>query len=386
MSAPRAGETRLLFHVGMAKTGSSSLQRAFLGSEDHLASKGVLYPRDPARPKLHNHKLIAAQIAPLARLPRHMARLGDQERVLRDSAGLVEHIRGEVARRRPALLLLSSETMFARIRRPRDLRRTIEALGTAPPVFAAYLRRPSERYVSGLQQVLRSSHELVQPRPPSYRAPIEGYEALFGAGRLRLHVFHRGLLRDGDVVADFVARHLAEHGVEAAALAQVGERNVSVSAESMTVLRAFRAAFRPDDRGADKVVDALRRTLREADAAAGAPRPRLRPGIAEMVDHASDEPLWLRDAHGVVFPGFDYRPLEEGRRAEPPERALALEEIVVVDPERRRAVLEHLRGTEWARPRRRRRWVEGMLRGEGGGPPAPAARGRLRRLFSPSGA
>jgi hypothetical protein len=114
----------------------------------------------------------------------------------------------------------------------------------------------------------------------------------------------------------------------------------------------------------DKVVDALRRTLREADAAVGAPRPRLRPGIAEQVDHASDEPLWLRDARGLVFPDFDYRPLEQGRLSAPLERALTLEEIVVVDPERRRAVLEHLRGTDWAKPRRWRRWVESML-GEG---------------------
>ncbi len=378
MSAPRAGETSLLFHIGMAKTGSSSLQRAFLGSHDHLASKGVLYPHNPARPKLHNHKLLAAHIAPLDRLPRHMARLGDQERVLHDSAGFIEHLREEVARLRPALLLLSSETMFTRIRQPGELRRALRALGTAPPVFAAYLRRPSERYVSGLQQVLRSSHELVQPRAPSYRAPIEGYEALFGAGCLRLHVFHRGLLKDGDVVADFVARHLAGQGVEASRLAQVGERNVSLSAESMTVLRAFRVAFRAGERDVDKVVDALRRTLRAADAAVGAPRPRLRPEIADMVDHASLDPLWLRDARGLVFPGFDYRPLERGRLAPPPERALGLEEIVVVDPERRRAVLEHLRGTDWAKPRRWRRWIESTL-GDGA-----AGKPRLWRIFAKS--
>lgn len=362
MSAPQTGETRLLFHIGMAKTGSSSLQRAFFGSQNYLASKGVLYPHNPARPKFYNHKLLAAQIAPLEKLPRHMARFGDQERVLRDCAGFIEHLRGEIARCRPALLLLSSETMFARIRRPAELRRALRALGVAPPVFAAYLRRPSERYVSGLQQVLRSSHELVQPRAPSYRGPITTYEALFGAGCLRLHVFHRSLLKNGDVVADFIAHHLAEHGVEMAHLAQVGERNVSVSAESMTVLQAFRAAFRADEQGADKVVDALRRTLREADQATSSPRPRLRPEIAERVDYASDDPLWLRDAHGLVFPDFDYRPLEQGRRAPPPERALTLDEIVVVDPERRRAVLEHLRGTDWAKPPRRRGWVAEMLR------------------------
>jgi len=198
---------------------------------------------------------------------------------------------------------------------------------------------------------------LVQPRALRYRGPIEAYEGLFGAGSLQLHVFHRALLKDGDVVADFVERHLAARGVAFEGLAPVGDRNVSMSAEVMSILQDFRLAG-----PGDAETGALRVALRQAEETLGAARLRLRPGIAEMVDYASDDPLWLRDVHGIVFPDFDYTPLEEGRRVAPPERPLALDEIVLVDPERRRALLERLSRAGWAKPAPRRDWLRRTLR------------------------
>jgi hypothetical protein len=358
-----------IFHIGMAKTGSTALQTALHGSADYLADKGVLYPRDPDRPRSLNHRLFATQAARVSRLPWHMVDFGGPAEAAARFGTFRTHVLRDIERLRPDLLLFSAETMFTRIRASyrRRLPRAFFDFGIRAPVFVVYVRRPSERYVSALQQALRRSAEVRQPRRRDWRGPVTDYEELFGKGCVRLHLYHRFALRDGDVVADFCARHLAPRGVESGRLIRPGETNVSVSSESMRILRDFRAEFhgRADTR-LIAAVDALREALRAADAACGAARPRLRPEVAEMMDYASDEPLWLRDRHGIVFPDFDYRRLEEGRFAKLPERRLALEEIVQIDPEKRQRVLAHLAGSEWAFwSLSRRRWITRQRRRAG---------------------
>ena len=340
-----------LFHIGMAKTGSTALQTALYGSADHLASRGVLYPHDPDRPRAVNHRLFATQAAPVSRLPWHMAGFGGPREAAARFAAFQTHVLRDIEVLRPDLLVFSAETMFTRIHASHRQRllRAFRGFGVRAPVFVAYVRRPSERYVSALQQALRRSVEVRQPRRRNWRGPVTDYEALFGKGCVRLHLFHRSALRDGDIVADFCARHLAPHGVETDRLRRAGEANVSVSAESMGILRDFRVEFHSGgDTRRIASVDALREALRAADAACGAARPRLCAEVAEMADYVSDEPLWLRDRHCVEFPGFDYRRLEEGRFAALPARPLALEEIVESDPETRLKVLAHLAGSGWA--------------------------------------
>jgi hypothetical protein len=356
---------RLLFHIGMAKTGSSALQAALAGSAEALARRGVLYPRDPAQPNRRNHKLYATLTGPLAALPRHMARLGGPEEVQARLAEFHAAIEAEVAARQPRLLLLSAETMFTGIRRGygRRLRRTFCTFDPQPG-FVVYLRAPADRYVSGLQQHLKASAAVPMPRPSHYRRNISGYEQVFGAGCVALHLFHRAALAEGDIVEDFRARHLAPYGVTPADLTRHGDMNVGLGPESMAVMQAYRARFHAgrDDRASGDS-DRLRDRLRAADTATGAGRPRLRPEIARLVDYASDDPLWLRDRHGIVFPDFDYTPLEAGYRAAPPERPLRLEEIIVTDPARLRGILEHLAADRWARSPERAAWVAEFLAG-----------------------
>jgi hypothetical protein len=139
-----------------------------------------------------------------------------------------------------------------------------------------------------------------------------------------------------------------------------GELNVSVSAESMLVMQSYRKTFYPEaDNRLTRDSDALRHMLRKVDASVGAGRPRLRPEIAEFVDYSSRDPLWLRDQRGIVFPDFDYRPLEEGRlRTSPLTDSLALRDIVFIDDTKLAAILETLTGSAWAlADQQRRQWI-----------------------------
>ena len=324
-----------------------------------------IYPYSKIPEDLSGFKavILSGLAAPVSRLPWHMAGFGGPAEAAARFGVFRTHVLRDIEALRPDLLLFSAETMFTRIRASyrRRLPRAFLGFGVRAPVFVAYVRRPSERYASALQQSLRRSAEVRQPRRRDWRGPVTDYEEMFGKGCVRLHLFHRSALRDCDIVTDFCARHLAARGVEPSRLRGPSEINISISAESMEILRDFRAEFHG---GAEtrliSAVDALREALRAADAACGAARPRLRPEVAEMMDYASDEPLWLRDRHGVVFPDFDYRRLEEGRFAELPARRLALEEIVVIDPAVRREILDRLLASKWASAwhPRRRRWLK----------------------------
>jgi hypothetical protein len=186
---------------------------------------------------------------------------------------------------------------------------------------------------------------------------------LFGEDQILTHLFSRAALHRGDIVADFTRHHLSSYSVEYEKLTRAGEVNISISAESMQIMQSFRREFHA---GRDKMLtkdsDGLRIALRAADSAVDAPRSKLRPEIAEIIDYGAKDPLWLRARHGIVFPDFDYRRLRQGRLAAPPEQPLDLEGIVMIDREVQKAVIAHLRGSEWARGWYRGRWLLRMSR------------------------
>ena len=353
---------RTLLHIGMTKTGSTALQQSLRRSHAALRARGVLYPLDPARPDSINHKLILAGLfdwrgsrsglLPAAERPPSRAP---------DCARFFADLRATIAAAPPRCLILSTESLFRILpaAAPARLPGLLAGL-TADLAVVAYLRRPAEHYLSRLQQHLKAAHAPPQPSPPRYRAVLEQYATIFGAEALALGVFHRTTLAEGDVVADFAARRLAPYGVTRADLAAPVETNATLSAESVDISRRFRLAFHRDrDHRFTPDSTRLVAALRAADAATGAPRPRLRPGIAERVDAAQPDPLWLRDRHGIVFPEFDYARLEAGRPP-PPEGDLALEDIIEIDRGRERAILAALRAAPWAAKPARRAWIDAL--------------------------
>lgn len=367
-------QMRILLHIGMAKAGSSALQDSLAGSQAALAARGLLYPRRLGGTAYANHTLMlpavfdwrgsrSLQFSPEARGPSLEAA----------SRGFLDALGAEIAARAPRALILSCEHLFRVLpdRGTERLPALLAGLGGAPRVIA-YLRRPSEHYLSSLQQHLKASHEVRVPRAPRYRSVIESYAAMFGEEALALQLYHRPGFVDGDIVADFAARHLAPYGVTRAELAAPARTNDTLSAESADVSRRFRLAFfRDRDNRMTQESKTLVAALRDADAATGAPRPRLRPGVAERVDYARADPLWLRDRHGVAFPGFDYRRLETGAGIPPSDAPVALEDVVEIDRSRERAILAELRAAPWAAAPERR-----------GGIDAPARRGWIDALLA----
>jgi hypothetical protein len=362
---------KTILHVGMPKTGSTALQNCLRASGAALAAKGALYPANPPGCPFNNHRLIVLGFMPFERLPRHMRKhpMYRPETLAPRYAEFLAHLRRQIEEVRPACTILSSETLFRRLdpEMRRSLEAALEGVGSAPRI-AVYLRRPSDYYLSALQQHLKNAHQVTPPRIKSLSEVLDSYAAAFGRAAVAPRIYDRSLLTAGDIVTDFLAAHLPERGLDRAALAQRADANVTISGEAMALMRRFRFDFHRDrDNQFCPDGSALLRALRAADRAVGPSRPRLRPEIAEAIDYGRADALRLRDGWGLVFPGLDYRRIERG--GWPRARRLAtrlrgmlrpwrLEEVVALDENRRRALLDELDRSPWTREAAERaRWV-----------------------------
>ena len=334
---------RILLHVGMPKAGSTALQLALAGGRDRLARQGILYPKAPLFPDSQNF-LIAGVEERRHALPRMIrtAYTGRMEEIEPAFARWMAEIRASVASTRPETMILSSEWLFGlRGRRKFDgLAAILRDYGEVLDVVA-YVRRPADQYLSAVQQTLKGSHAIRPLAPIRYRTPLEGFARVADA----LHVvrYDRAAFPGGDIVRHFVESFLPEAGPAEAS----GElANATISAEGMAILAGYRRINHRKRRGRfTPDTDRLIVAIREADAAVGgAVRPRLRPEVARAIDAASEDVLWLREAHGIAFEGLDYDGIvsEPSATGEPKRkgkgkaktRPKQIEEICVVDPER----------------------------------------------------
>jgi hypothetical protein len=360
---------KTVLHIGMPKTGTTALQECLQASRGYLADRRVLYPANPPGCRFHNHRLLVFGFTPYRKLPRHILRYPayTEANLAEKYAEFLGHLYDQVRDSRPAWIVLSSETLFRRLgpEARRSLRRALEPLGDL--AVAAYLRRPSEYYLSNLQQRLKHSYRTGWLWVPPMSAILAGYARVFGPGAVRPRIYDRSLLAEGDIVRDFLGTSLPEVPIDICKLTPGKHANETVSAEAMDLLGRYRAAFHAEaDNVATRDSIELVRTLRRADAAVGAPRPRLRPEIAEAIDYARPDPLRLRDAYGIEFPDLDYRRLERRllRALIPlPGRPRRLAELVLIDRAVQRELLRRLAGSRWARADPARRpWIDGLLR------------------------
>jgi hypothetical protein len=357
---------KTLLHIGTAKTGSTALQDSLLQSHDYLRAHGVLYPRNAEDVTFNNHRLLAYTLMPFEDLPRHMVRNWKRADLDALYATFIDTVKQQIADNAPDCLVLSSETLNRQYPRSslQKLHDVLDAFGGGTDVsVVVYVRRPSELYLSLLQQKLKASYVVRQPAPSNYYKGLQSYGDFFGADRVFPRIFARATLTDGDIVSDFFQAYLADQGIERDRLAKVGRKNESLSAEAIDIQRRYRLEFhaRRDDRQTPSG-RMLLKALAKADAAAGAGRPRLKPGIAEMVDYATEGPLWLRDAYGLEFPGYDYARLEREGPQPSATREYALHELVEIDPGVQAVLIEHVATSAWASEApEHAAWLGGLL-------------------------
>ncbi|WP_424927856.1 hypothetical protein [Amaricoccus tamworthensis] len=323
-----------IIHIGMPKTGTTALQTALYRSREYLLGHSILYPRNDFPGPFTNHALLAASLLEDDGMPRYMRNRGlfRRKSMSRCLDTQIAGYQEQVARHQPDCVIYSSESLFRRIDGGRyaRVRDVLSKLGPDPELVA-WLRKPSEHFLSALQQKFKGSHRIKKPRAPSYRSVLNGWSQCTGRP-VTVHLFDRNSMVNGSVVDDFCHHYLSDFDVAADSLDRGQFVNESLSAESMDILARYRARFhasRDDIFTPDTKL--LIRALAKADSILEAGKPRLKPGVADLVDFSRDDPLWLRDEYGIEFPDFDYARLER-RGAKPvAKKDFLLEDLVWID-------------------------------------------------------
>lgn len=290
---------KLVLHIGMAKTGTSTLQTALVTNRKLLDRRGICFP-SPA--KAVNHSALTCCLQPVDRIPRQFKPRGDETlEVLRERGQRFwNDISREVRRSSADCAVLSSEHLFYlredEVVGLRDLLRQL----FDPIRVVAYVRQPASYYLAMTQQRIKASYRVTPPR--TYRLPLrkclERYQQVF-EGNLDVRPFDRTRLVGQDIVADFLSSALPRHPGLREEL-EVGDQNESMSAEAMCIVQRLRRFAWPD--GNDVFTPETERVIDTLRTMGGQTTARLTPGIAAIVTQRHQDDLdWLDRGFGLRF-------------------------------------------------------------------------------------
>jgi hypothetical protein len=205
----------LTLHIGLSKTGSSSIQRVLGGQRAALQEAGVYYPRSPG---WANHALLPAS---LVRDPAILWGFHPGTWEGMSQAARLARFRREWDEEMAALpdwataCIISAEQIGGLLRHDDEVQRLADLLAAhfATMRVIVYLRRQDLHLASAYSQWLRGG-VLEEPRLPDegpethfeydYGPMLDMYARAFGQDAIRPRIFARSKLAGGDVVEDFM--------------------------------------------------------------------------------------------------------------------------------------------------------------------------------------
>ena len=206
----------LILHIGLPKTGTTSIQHVFSRNRAALLEQSVLFPNSPGK---LDHSLLPAAVLGEKLDTRHFwppiwEGLSPAARIARFHREFVEEMTSIPAHVR--LVVISAEHCGVFL----TTKRAVETLAEmVRPYFSririlAYLRR-QDLYAASIYNQRLKVGTLVQPGLPSgsatnlfsynYEALIGMWAAVFGESTILVRVFEKSSLLHGDVVDDFMA-------------------------------------------------------------------------------------------------------------------------------------------------------------------------------------
>ncbi len=231
----------VVLHVGMGKSGTSSVQFFLRDNRDALSEQGVLYPRSPGGARHGQLSLFAKSPDELAQSPDWARRQETDPIAFRRR--LRRRLSAEIDESGLSRVLLSDEVLFGLA--PEALRRLRRLLG--PTVrslrVVAYLRRQDDHLVSRYQEGVkigwvRRLDDWAQEDMSDlydYAARLRLHQRVLAPDELVVRRFEPPRFDGGSLFQDFL--DAAGIGVSADTLDQVPQRNVSLDAETVEFLR-----------------------------------------------------------------------------------------------------------------------------------------------------
>ncbi|TCK99848.1 hypothetical protein BXY66_3552 [Shimia isoporae] len=173
-------------HIGRHKSGTSSLQHWLGLNRETLADNGVLYPLSGASNQIAHHQIAEAL----------------KQNATQDVMAIAEDILKE--RKGQETLLLSSEA-FQNLEDLDGMKNMLAHLGAENVTVICYVREHLDYAVSAYRQLVHA-----QTKSPSFSkycfrfhsiAPF--FQRWRSVGDLQLALYHRDLLKNGDIIEDF---------------------------------------------------------------------------------------------------------------------------------------------------------------------------------------
>lgn len=251
----------LVLHFGLAKTGSSAIQRALFENRAALLRQhGLLYPGDE-----ENHYFLEASFAdaPEQHVRLRMRGIHDRGAAQAFLQGYRERLVEQVQATRPRRILISSEYFTAMTEDGlRSLHRFLQPLARRITLFA-YVRDPWSHAVSTIQEFVRSGQVADRVAIGYVRSNVEilhKFEVAFGQ-RVQVAAFGAAG-RPFNVVADFCHRFgIAPELVDAARYVGV---NAGMQRDSAIALLQVNASHPTYDAEGRYIHDAPRDWMIEA--------------------------------------------------------------------------------------------------------------------------
>ena len=232
-----------VLHIGVEKTGSTSIQVSLSKSRPKLLARGVLYPE--AMGERNHVKAYAYASETGVDEVKSPWGLDDPPAVERFRARLKEQLAQEVASTRPKLICVSNEHCSSRLLLTSEIERLAALLRThcASIKVIVYLRRQGDALRSAYSTYIKTGG--VAPFGPpgpeeikrkyDYDAILARWASVFGDENMDVRIFDRSSLVDGDAVADFFTKL----GVGTSGFTLETEMNQSLGCVGLEFLRQF---------------------------------------------------------------------------------------------------------------------------------------------------
>ncbi len=275
-SLPDDDRPDVVLHVGMGKTGTSSLQARLHRNRGRLAKRGVLYPASPGK---RRHIRLGLAMQPNEHSPRTSVDWRRQQvstpaelRPMFEDA-LFEELAGSRASR----VLLSDEALFGAAHDGiRNLRELLDRVARSVRVVV-YLRRQDDHACSRYQQVVKRSGEVrrlserVEEMDLSavydYHSRLVAWRDLMHPDELVVRTFEKDRFLGGSLFQDFL--DATGIGIDPEELGEGPTRNESLDAESVEFLRLFNIHHR--DLGETPGLSSTTQIIRSLERASSGP-------------------------------------------------------------------------------------------------------------------
>ncbi len=291
---------KILLHIGTGKTGSSSIQASLTRATRDRTLGSIAY----FRPQSESNNFIVALYRSLENI---FPVIASRQKEPAAFDVVLTRYRAEFSAFLEASewAIVSAETLAGLEKEEvRQLKNDLERAGYGEVLVVVYIRDPRDHYLSRLQQLLKTSTEVLDPRAYDYRIKkkITTWSDSYGRN-LMVRPFDKDSLKDGCVVSDFlsIVGQFFGVGLEYVKPFKINE---SLSTEGMVILNLYRTLFHA---GADSTeqydVEKLIAFLQRSKKSLPQTAPSVRPTISHLIasNHAA-ELDWLRHTYSINFP------------------------------------------------------------------------------------